>query len=177
MRKIVFILCAALMAVCCQMPARAASAEAVKTTKTAKKKPAARKKATARVLATFEVEGNSYQLLSGGKIKCLTNPDMIGSYKKETDHVGFSAYSPVADWYIISLGYKNGDGENYYLIFDDFDLSDKILELTGGSIDFDIDVNPINYQVTITPADAPDASETKDFDQLTVAGTVKWTKR
>lgn len=176
MKRIVFILCMALVAVCWPMPTKAIGADAVRTTKTTKKKTANRKKASARLLATFTVDDNKFQLLSGGKIKCLTDPNWHGSYEKGHGSMGFSRYSPEADWYIISLVYSGADGECFYLIFNDTDYADKIYELAAGSVDFQIEINPIYCQATISVVDE-DKKETKEFSELKVAGKVNWVKK
>lgn len=177
MKRIAFILCMALVAVCWPMPTKAIGADAVRTTKTTKKKTANRKKTSARLLATFTVDGNKFQLLSGGKIKCLTDPNWHGSYEKDHGPMGFSRYSPEADWYIISLNYSGADGEYIYLIFNDTDYADKIYDLAAGSVGFTIEINPIYFQATIIADDEPDVKETKEFSELKVAGKVNWVKK
>ncbi|MBO4966375.1 MAG: hypothetical protein J6C81_09010 [Muribaculaceae bacterium] len=146
-----------------------------KTRKTAVKKSGTRTKAaTAKPIATFTIEGETFQLLPKGKVKCTSNAKWYGSYEKETEHAGYSAYSPEIDWYIISLVYSGADGEYLYLIYDDVDVRDKVYELAAGSVGFDISVDPIAGEVTITTDDDPDNPETHELDQLNKVGKVTW---
>ncbi|MBP3298554.1 MAG: hypothetical protein J6L73_02600 [Muribaculaceae bacterium] len=173
MKKIIVIMCMAVLSVCCPIPSDAGNVELPKTSRTAKKKGVARKKASG-LLATFKVEGNAFQLLPGGKIKCTTDANWRGSYEKKSGYEGYSVHSPKAEWYIVHLWYIRGDGEYIYLIWNG---DDRIRDLGGGSVGVSIDVDPIYHNVTIVTDDEPNDKKTIEIDNLPVAGTVKWIKR
>ena len=174
MKKIIVIMCMAVLSVCCPIPSDAGNVELPKTSRTAKKKGVARKKASG-LLATFKVDGNSFQLLPGGKIKCTTDANWSGSYKKKSGYAGYSVHSPKVEWYIVYLYYRLGDGEYIYFIWDGDDTIRDVF--AGSDVDVNIDVDPIYFNVTISDVADPNDKETKEIDNLPVAGTVKWIKR
>lgn len=192
MKRIIFILCVSLIAICYPIPTIAVQSEVLKTTKTTKKttgktisKAGKHKNATTRLLATFTVDGNQFQLLTGDKVKCLTNPHVSGSYKKKIVGSGGSS-STTNDVYFIDL--LDGDALISYMIFKDDDDSDwgwsnKIYEVWGGSdSEWTIDYDPRNVRVVVREKSeiigGRDKIKYLDFpDGLKAVGKVKWIKR